>query len=204
MIKGTFRSLNLLTGCERMNLRLCLWGNLPVRELRVSETSVTWPLRGTGLRKRCQLCWLHSSLGSTPDPLTHLRRLCLSNHLFCKMKWQQIKRSSQMVLMCFLHFGPLHAFSNSAPHFHVSVMWLLSSPRLPLCLLTNHIDGEKKIKQNQYCFYNESLRSQSCDYPFSQKNIHPHLLVVWWCELHKTLLINSHETVYCTTVVLST
>ncbi len=78
-----------------------------------------WPRHGTGLQKRCQLCWLHSSLSSTPDPLTHLWRLCLSNHLFCKMKWQQIKRSSQMVLMCFLHFGPLHAFSNRAPHFHV-------------------------------------------------------------------------------------
>lgn len=27
----------------------------------------------------------------------------------------------------------------------------------------------KKFKQNHYCFYNESLQSQSCDYPFSQK-----------------------------------
>ncbi len=55
---------------------------------------------------------------------------------------------------------------------------------------------KRKIWQNQYCFYNESLHSQSCDYPFSQKNIRPHLLIVWWCELQKTLLINSHGTLY--------
>ncbi len=88
-------------------------------------------MHDTGLRKCCQLCWLHSSLIYTPDPLTHLRCLCLSNHLFCQMKWQQIRRSSQMVLMCFLHFGLLHAFSNRAPHFHVFHYVLCGCSRPP-------------------------------------------------------------------------
>lgn len=115
MIRGAFCS-PLLAAREWIYACVCEETFLFVSFVLVRHPCA-WPRCGTGLWKRCQLCWLHSSLHL--HPLTHLRRLYLSSHLFCKMKWQQIKRSSQMVLMCFLHFGPLHAFSSSAPHFHV-------------------------------------------------------------------------------------
>lgn len=185
MIRGTFHSLHpLLAVGEWIYAYVCEETFLFVSFVLVRHPCA-WPRHGTGLRKRCQLCWLHSYLSSTPDPLTHLRRLCLSNHLFCKMKWQQIKRLSQMVLMCFPHIGPLHAFSSRAPHFHVFHSLLCGFSHPPSfnfvywqTILT------KKIKQNQYCFYNESLQSQSCDYPFFAENIRPHLLcvMVWIAE----------------------
>lgn len=165
MIRGTFHSLH-----PWLNLLLCLWGNLPVCEFRVSETSVCmtaawhWLAETLPVMLTAFLSQLH------PDPLTHLKRLCLSNHLFCKMKWQQIKRSSQMVLMCFPRIGPLHAFSSRASHFHVFHSLLCGCSHPPGF---NFVYWQtilmKKFKQNQYCFYNESLHSQSCDYPFSQK-----------------------------------
>lgn len=66
MIRGTFHSLHPLSAVgEWIYSYVCEETSQFVSSVLVRHPCA-WPQHGTGLRKRCQLCWLHSSLSSTP------------------------------------------------------------------------------------------------------------------------------------------
>lgn len=104
-----------------------------------------WPQRGTGSRKRCQLCWLHSSLGSTP---THslIWDACVCPTT-CFARWNGSKSSVRVKWFSCVSLTLVRYMLSPAELLHaLSVMWLLSSPGLQLCLLTNHIDEKIQTK----------------------------------------------------------